>query len=390
MVENTSEDDIIKAFWRPTGAAAASITIVALPGFLIGAYAPEIKEDLSFGDTELGALLTFGYLISSVVMSTAGGVADKRGPQLILRIGVAIAALAAFLTGTISNTYLLLLLCIGLNRVAEGIIQPATNTLISTGVAPDRQGIAMAVKQSAVPFSTALAGFAVPTLGILFGWRGAFLVFSFLAIPAWLIIPKVIVSKSKRFPSRREMWGSRHLQIISMAGAFSGAAVVTVSGFLTTTAKNAGYSESFAGLILGLGGVVMIIARLGWGYLADRFSFDRFKAVAISLLLGSFAFILFSIGSKGSVLLGALFVFGIGWSWPGLLLLGVIEQHPEEPGAATATLQTSIRLGAMISPIGFGLVADTFGYGVAWMCSFGATLLGSVLMLLASKATQER
>ena len=46
MVENTSEDDTIKAFWRPTGAAAASITIVALPGFLIGAYAPEIKEDL--------------------------------------------------------------------------------------------------------------------------------------------------------------------------------------------------------------------------------------------------------------------------------------------------------------------------------------------------------
>jgi len=390
MVDKSSGDNTAKAFWRPTGAAAASITIVALPGFLIGAYAPEIKEDLSFGDTELGALLTFGYLVSSIVMSSAGGVADKRGPQLILRIGVAIAALAAFLTGIISNTYLLLLLCIGLNRVAEGIIQPATNTLISTGVAQDRQGIAMAVKQSAVPFSTALAGFAVPTLGILFGWRGAFLVFSFLAIPTWFIIPKVIVSKSKRFPSRREMWGSRHLQIISMAGAFSGAAVVTVSGFLTTTAKNAGYSESFAGLILGLGGVVMIIARLGWGYLADRFSFDRFKAVAISLLLGSFAFILFSIGSKGSVLLGALFVFGIGWSWPGLLLLGVIEQHPEEPGAATATLQTSIRLGAMIAPIGFGLVADSFGYGAAWMCSFGATLLGSVLMLFASKATQQR
>ena len=155
MVDNSSGDGTPKAFWRPTGAAAASITIVALPGFLIGAYAPEIKEDLSFGDTELGALLTFGYLVSSIVMSSAGGVADKRGPQLILRIGVAIAALAAFLTGIISNTYLLLLLCIGLNRVAEGIIQPATNTLISTGVAADRQGIAMAVKQSAVAFSTA-------------------------------------------------------------------------------------------------------------------------------------------------------------------------------------------------------------------------------------------
>ncbi len=379
-----------ESFWRPTGAAGAAITIVALPGFLIGAFAPEIKDDLAFGDTELGALLTFGYLTSSIVMSTAGGVADKKGPQLILRIGVLIAAIAAILTGTISNTYLLLLLCIVLNRVAEGIIQPATNTLISTGVRQERQGMAMAIKQSAVPFSTALAGIAVPTLGLLFGWRGAFLIVALLALPTWVAIPKVPVAKMKTFPSRREMWGSRHLQIIAIAGAFSAAAVISVSGFLTTAAKNAGYSESSAGLILGLGGVVMIAARLAWGYLADRFEFDRFRAVAVSLLTGSIAFILFSIGTKATILVGALFVFGIGWSWPGLLLLGVIEQHPEEPGAATAILQTSIRLGAMVAPIGFGLIADSFGYGIAWMCSFATTLLGSALMLLASRATRAR
>ncbi len=250
-----------ESFWRPTGAAGAAITIVALPGFLIGAFAPEIKDDLAFGDTELGALLTFGYLTSSIVMSTAGGVADKKGPQLILRIGVLIAAIAAILTGTISNTYLLLLLCIVLNRVAEGIIQPATNTLISTGIKQERQGMAMAIKQSAVPFSTALAGIAVPTLGLIFGWRGVFLIVAFLALPTWVAIPKVPVAKMKTFPSRREMWGSRHLQIIAMAGAFSAAAVISVSGFLTTAAKNAGYSESSAGLILGLGGVVMLVLR---------------------------------------------------------------------------------------------------------------------------------
>ncbi|KIE48924.1 MAG: hypothetical protein MB53_06405 [marine actinobacterium MedAcidi-G2A] len=390
MPEELRRDDINRSFWRPTSAAAAAITVVALPGFLIGAYAPEIKEDLSFGDTELGALLTSGYLISSIVMSTAGGIADRRGPRLVLRIGVIIAALAAFLTGLISNTYLLLLICLGLNRVAEGIIQPATNTLISTGVAPTRQGIAMATKQSAVPFSTALAGFAVPTLGLFFDWRGTFLLVACLAVPTWLLIPNIKVSETKEFSSRREMWGSRHLQIIAVAGAFSAAAVVTVAGFLTTSAKNAGYSESSAGLILGLGGVVMIAARLSWGFLADRFSFNRFKAVAISLLTGSLAFILFAIGSKATILFGALFVFGIGWSWPGLLLLGVIEEHPEEPGAATATLQTSIRLGAMVAPLGFGLIADSYGYGAAWMCSFAATILGSVLMLIASKVTQSR
>ena len=70
-------------FWRPTSAAAAAITIVALPGFLVGSFAPQIKEDLNFGDTELGALLTFGYLVSSIIMQMGGGIADRKGPAVL-------------------------------------------------------------------------------------------------------------------------------------------------------------------------------------------------------------------------------------------------------------------------------------------------------------------
>ena len=129
----------------------------------------------------------------------------------------------------------------------------------------------MAAKQSAVPFATALAGFAVPTLGIVFGWKETFIVVALLAFPAWFVIPNAPSINKRNFASRREMWRVSHLQLLALAGAFSAAAVVTVSGFLTTSAKNAGYSDGSAGLILGLGGVLMIISRLTWGYLADRF-----------------------------------------------------------------------------------------------------------------------
>ncbi len=376
-----------RSFWRPTGASASSIALVALPGFLLGAYAPEIKNDLSFGDTELGLILTFGYLVSSIVMSTFGGTADRRGPKQVLRYGVAIAAIAAFLTGVLGDTFILLLLFIGLNRVAEGIIHPATNSLISSSVVLEKQGMAMAVKQSAVPFATALAGFAVPTFGGLIGWKGTFLLVAALALPAWLFIPSVSPTKKGTYSSRREMWRLSHLRLLALAGAFSAAAVVTVSGFLTTSAKNAGYSNGTAGLILGLGGLLMILSRLSWGYLADRFHFDRFKAVSASLLIGSVAFILFAVESKVSIAVGSLFIFGIGWSWPGLALLGIIENHRDEPGEATAIVQTSIRIGAMFAPLGFGLIADSFDYSYAWLCSFGAALLGGSFMFLASKAT---
>ena len=384
MIKESDPQDNNRSFWRPTGASAYAIALVALPGFLLGAFAPEIKEDLSFGDTELGAILTFGYLVSSIIMSVSGGAADRSGPKRVLRSGVAIALIATFLMGFLGNSFFLLMVFIGLNRVAEGIIHPATNALISSSVILERQGIAMAAKQSAVPFATALAGFAVPTLGIVFGWKGTFLAVAFLAFPAWFVIPNAPSINKRNFASRREMWRVSHLQLLALAGAFSAAAVVTVSGFLTTSAKNAGYSDGSAGLILGLGGVLMIISRLTWGYLADRFLFDRFKAVSGSLLIGSLAFVLFAIESKASIAIGSIFIFGIGWSWPGLALLGIIEQHRDEPGEATAIVQTSIRIGAMFAPLGFGLIADSLNYSYAWLCSLVSALLGGFFMFLAS------
>ena len=390
MTREHSPEDKDRTFWRPTGASAYAIALVALPGFLLGAFAPEIKEDLSFGDTELGAILTFGYLVSSIVMSSSGGIADRTGPKRVLRYGVIIASIAALLTGSLGNTFFLLMLFIGLNRVAEGIIHPATNTLISSSVVLDRQGIAMAAKQSAVPFATALAGFAVPTLGVAFGWKGTFLVVALLAFPAWFVIPDAPLIGGTSFSSRREMWRLSHLRLLALAGAFSAAAVVTVSGFLTTSAKNAGYTDGDAGLILGLGGILMIISRLAWGFLADRFQFDRFKAVSASLLFGSLSFVLFAIESKASIAVGSVFIFGIGWSWPGLALLGIIEHHRDEPGEATAIVQTSIRLGAMFAPLGFGLIADSFDYSYAWLFSLVAALLGGLFMLLASKSLPDQ
>ncbi len=134
----------------------------------------------------------------------------------------------------------------------------------------------------------------------------------------------------------------------------------------------------------------MIISRLAWGFLADRFQFDRFKAVSASLLFGSLSFVLFAIESKASIAVGSVFIFGIGWSWPGLALLGIIEHHRDEPGEATAIVQTSIRLGAMFAPLGFGLIADSFDYSYAWLFSLVAALIGGLFMLLASKSLPDQ
>ncbi len=376
------------SFGRPTGAAALALTVVALPSFLVGAFAPTIKEDLDFGDTALGALFTLGFLVSATALQVTGRYADRRGPTDALRLGMVLAAAASLFMSVGAQAYWLLVLAFGANRLAEAVVQPATNTLVSRSVPARLRGRAMGTKQSAIPLATALAGLSVPLLGGTIGWRGTYALVAALAVPAFLVVPRGVAPADGPHRSRGDLWRTRHLQLVSAGGALAAASVITVAGFLTTAAQEAGYSEGTAGLLLTLGGLVMIASRLTWGWLADRFEFDRFLAVACAIGVGSVAYLLLAAETEASIAAGTALVFGVGWSWPGLVILGVVEHHPAEPGAATAILQTSIRLGALASPVAFGAVADRAGFDAAWMLSFGFAVAATVLMLLASRASR--
>ena len=348
-----------------------------------------MKDDLGFGDAELGAAFTLGFLVSAVTLPFAGPAADRIGPRPVIRLGVVLAATSALWLATITSTFALLLVGVCIVRAAEALVQPATNTLVSASVPPQLRGRAMGLKQAAIPLSTALAGATVPLLGDRIGWEGAFLVAGSLAIPTLFLIPNPAAVGPRADDTKAGLWRTPHLRVLALAGAFSAAGVVTVSSFLTTAAKDAGFSEGSAGLLLTVGGLVMVASRLVWGLMADRVPFDRFLGVAGAVGIGSSAYLAFATESKPWIIVGTIIVFGAGWSWPGLMLLGVIERHPDEPGAASSVIQTAVRLGALTSPLLFGATAEAFGYGVAWFLPFGFALAGASLFVVGARLARQ-
>lgn len=368
--------------------SAAALTIVALPTFLLGAFAPTLKEELGFGDAALGALFSAAYFVSAGGLQVGGRLADQRGVTPTLRAGVGIGAAACLVMSLTADTYLVVFALFMVMRLAESLVHPATNALVSQAVPVHQQGRALGVKQSAIPFSTALAGIAVPVLGGSVGWRGTFAIVAALAIPVLLAIPHRPAPASRTRSTGPSFWSSRHLQLVGIGGGLAAASVVTVAGFLTTAAEDAGFSEGQAGLLLGLGGALMVVSRLTLGWLADRFSFDRFLVAAASIAIGSVSFLLFATESKPLLILGTALAFGLGWAWPGVVLLGVIELHPDAPGAASAVVQAIVRLGALGAPLLFGIVADRYGFGAAWMVSFVCAASGMVMMTLGSVAAR--
>ncbi|NNC43185.1 MAG: MFS transporter [Acidimicrobiia bacterium] len=375
---------VARSFWRPTLSSTTALVIVSLPTFLLGAFGPTVKSELGISDTQLGALFTFGFLVSATVMQISGGWADRRGPRFVLRSALIVGTVGSLLFATVAVSFAVALVAMAVVRTAEAIGQPATNTLISQAIAPERRGFAMGLKQSAIPVSTAVAGLAVPILGSTIGWHGAFSLVAILAVPAWLVVPDVAAPNPLAKPARRQLWSQPHLRFAALGASMMAASVVTVSGFLAVAAVDAGYTEASAGLLLTLGGTIMIPGRIGWGIIADRFDFNRFRVVATSFAIGTTGFLLLASTGTVAIVVGTVLLYGLAWTWPGLLLLGVVEQHGDEPGAATAILQTGVRLGATGSPLLFGFLADRYGFSSAWFFPLTTALIGVALMLRAA------
>ncbi len=382
--------EVPTTFWRPTLASAAAVMLVALPAFLVGAFAPAIKEDLRIGDTEIGAIFTVGYLVSALVLQSGGALADVRGPRLAIRLGLMFSVVGLLLIATTATNITLLLVFFAVCRVAEAIVQPATNSLVSRAVIPTRRGTATGIKQAAVPLATMLAGLSVPVLGGTLGWRWTIGVCAVVALPVWFAVPAVASLPARTRRSKADLWAERHLKLAAIAGGFAAAAVVTASGFLVLAAKEAGFSDGRAGLLLAVGGAIMIPARLSWGILADRYAFDRFLAVAVCLSGALVSFLLFATENRAAIVVGTVLLFGVGWSWPGLFLFAVLSEHPEAPGASTALVQTGIRVGAFGSPLFFGWVAETRGYATAWFLPAFCAAIASLLLVRVSRALKAR
>ena len=77
-----------------------------------------------------------------------------------------------------------------------------------------------------------------------------------------------------------------------------------------------------------------------------------------------------------------MLAFALGWGWPGLLNLAVVRLHPAAAAAATSVTQAGVFTGGALGPVVFGLLVQTWSYGVAWSAAAAALLLAALLVRL--------
>ena len=355
-----------------------------LPVLLTGALAVQMQPDLDFTASGVGLGTAAFFATGAATSVLLGRLVDILGSLRGLRLAALCAAASLLGIGLVADSLVHLVALLGLGGIANAFAHPAANRTLLRNVA-GRQGLVFGMKQAAIPLGSLLGGISVPLIALTVGWRWAFVGAGVLALAMAAGVPRSThpISRSRQRPGnggKEAVRPIRPLVLIAVAAGCGALASNSVAAFLTLSNVNAGLSEAAAGQLLSASSLGGLLVRVGAGWGADRHDVIRRFGVPVLLVLGGLGMLALTIPSPAALVAGSLLSFAAGWGWPGLFNLMLSRARPDAPAAATGIGLTGVYLGAALGPLGFGALADTYSFGIAWTVAAGTTLLGAAMM----------
>lgn len=371
---------------RPSALAIAVGTATVIPGFLVGTLALQIRGDLeaSVAAVAIGVTVFFG--VGALGSSPGGRLAERVGALTAMRGAALVAGACLLAVAALADSLAALFALLAVAGLGNAVSQPAINLFMAEQVPLDRQGIAFGIKQSAIPAAVLVSGLALPALALPLGWRPTFAIVGAGALAVAAVAGRqraVMVAPPARESGARM---PRSLVLIAVGAALASAGPNALGTYLVASAVDVGIAEGTAGLLAALGSGVSLLVRVAAGARADRRGAYGFAAIVGLLAAGAAGFALMAADAPALFVIGAVLAFALGWGWPGLFNLAVVERHRASPGAATGISQTGIYVGAAAGPALYGLAAGELGYSGAWALVGGLVLLAALTIGLASRA----
>jgi MFS family permease len=144
------------------GSQAATALLISTPAYLI----PLLHTERGLSLAEAGLLATapnVGVLLTLILW---GAATDRWGERVILvtGLGVAVAGAVASIAATRADGYLLLALAFGLCGVGAAATSATSGRVVIGWFPPERRGLAMGLRQTALPLGMAAGALVVPAL----------------------------------------------------------------------------------------------------------------------------------------------------------------------------------------------------------------------------------
>jgi sugar phosphate permease len=336
--------------------------------------APALRStyDLSLGQT---GLLISCSLVGSVVSLIPWGLAtDRVGERLVLVVGL--AGCGAFLLGAaVAHGFWLLALLLAAAGAAGASVQSASGRAVTHWFAPTERGLALGIRQTAIPISGFLVAVALPPIvhsgGVAWGFRSLGLACLAGALVGGLVLREGettddVVAVAPGPLRDRRIW------TLSIGSALVLAPQLCVAGFAVLFLhESRGLTASTAAAVLAVMQLLAIGGRIGAGHWSDvrasRVGPLRAIALTAAVLVGLTALL---VEAPLVLLVPVLVAAGVvSMSWNSLSFAAAVELAGSgRSGSAIGLQQTLLNIPGAAYPGLFGaLVAATswrVGYAV--------------------------
>jgi predicted MFS family arabinose efflux permease len=356
----------------------------------VGVLAPFLLREFSLSRGQLGLLVTLAYLVAAGSAPWAGRVADGMRVRDSLLLLFAVAALALGVLA-LAPSYAVMILAAVVAGFGEAANTPVTNRFVARAFAGGNQGLLVGVKQSGVKVSHLVAGAALPTAALAWGWRPALLIgvaagVLGIALTLGLVGPGSVTRPRREAGPRARV--DRRIWVLSAYAGLMAVGQAPVQLYLPLFGVEAvGLGVREAGLTLALSSLAAVVARVAWGAVAGRLR--SLKVPLVSLAAGSVLSVL-AIWAAERAGAAPLWIGAVGFGltaavWSTLVHLSVVrDARSSETGWASGIVHMAFLAGLALSPPVFGVLVDVQGsYAYAWPLAAVAFLLAGLVVVRA-------
>lgn len=368
-----------------TAQASYSAVFLGVP-----VLAPALRAEYDLSLTGVGLVIAAATLGSVPTLLPWGLLADRLGERIVLAAGLALAS-AALAVAAFAPSLAVLVGALTLAGAAGASVNAASGRAVMGWFAPAERGLALGIRQTAVPLGGAAAALALPPTAAAGGVRAGLFVLAGGCLAAALAglagLREAQVAEDGSFGD--VMHPLRDRRIWRLAGA-SALFVVAQTGILAFTVlflhEERGLSTTAAGGVLALMLALGAALRIASGWWSDRVRsrVPPLRRLGFALT-ASLALTAALTEAHLALLLPALVVAGaLSQSWNALSFTATAELAGRaRSGAALGLQQTALSVAGAATPVLFAAVvaATSWPVGFALVALFPLAGGGAVRRL---------
>ncbi|HEY5660427.1 MAG TPA: MFS transporter [Gaiellaceae bacterium] len=371
--------------WTVLAAGVVAQASYATTGLGLPAIAPAIRRDFGLTLTQTGVVLAASFFGSVPTLLLWGLVADRIGERIVMSAGLAAAA-GALVWAAYASTFALLVTALAVAGGVAAGVNSATGRAVMQWFGADERGLALGIRQMAVPLGGAIGAVALPFLEQHYSLRAAFVglaVASMVGAVVAFVLIRVEPTIEDRSVLARPL-RDRRVWLICAGSTFFVTTQLSLLGFFVLFLHDQrGVSTAVAAAALAATQVLGGISRIGLGRWSDhlRMRIAPLRWVGLGIAV-SVAVLTVVLNASVWIVVPALMVAAtFGLSWNGLSFTATAETAGRaRSGAAIGLQQTFLAAGGLVAPIAFAAVVHHGSWRTAFALAAVSPLVGYALL----------